>query len=77
MLFPPEFSSVMTLDKHVVIRQRRCKQILAYDRRRLNPNLRAAEVLLKLAARNGYIHRQQAFHIVTQFNQAQKTVLLC
>ena len=59
----------MTLDKHVVVRQRRRQQVLAYNRRRLNPYLRTAQVLLILAACNGYVHRQQTLHIVTQLNQ--------
>ena len=60
---------MMTLDKDVVVRQRRSKQILAYDRRRLNPNLRAAEVLLVLAACYSYIYRQQTLHVVRQLDE--------
>ena len=47
-LFSPELSGMMTLDEQVVVSNRRCQEILTYDRSRLNPSLRTAEVLLVL-----------------------------
>ena len=53
----------------MVVRQRRGEQVLANDRCRLDPDLRAAHVLLVLATGYLYVHREEALHIVTEFHQ--------
>ena len=59
----------MALDEDMVVRQRRGQQVLADDRGRLDPNLRAAHVLLELAARHFDVHRQEAIHIIAQLDE--------
>ena len=64
---------MMALDENMVVRNRRGKQVLAYDWRRLDPYLRAAHVLLILAVRNGNINRQETLHVVAEFYQCVVT----
>ena len=68
ILFSPEFGSVMALDEDVVVSQRRGQQVLTYYRRGLDPDLRAAEVLLILTVRHFDIHSQQSFQVTVQFD---------
>ena len=60
---------MMALDEDMVVRQRRGQQVLADNRSRLDPNLRAAHVLLELAARHFDVHRQEAIHIIAQLDE--------
>ena len=59
----------MAFDEYVVVRERRGQQVLADDRRRLDPNLRTAEVLLVLATRYSDVHRQEALEVIAQFDE--------
>ena len=53
----------------MVVGERRSQQILADDRRSLNPDLCAAHIFLVLASCYLYVYRQESFHIVAQFDK--------
>ena len=59
----------MSLDEYMMVGDRVGQEVLCHLRRRLDPNLRTAEVGLKLTAFQLDIDGQQTLHVAAQFNQ--------
>ena len=59
----------MSTYEDVVICDRGCKEITACSGCRFDPNLRAAEVLLKLAALEFHIFSEETFEVPAQFDE--------